>query len=78
VSEKIGLLLQAASGPGVLHELAASSRAIRATSLRWKLWSSVDGARIYFEIDLPADAVALLADLEKLGVVREVRQVNTF
>ena len=79
MSGKIGLLLQAASGPGVLHELSGVIARHQGdiTSVEIVEQRS-DGARIYFEIDLPADAAALLADMEKLGVVREVRQVNTF
>ena len=79
MSTKIGLLLQAASGPGVLHELSGVIARHQGdiTSVEIVEQRS-DGARIYFEIDLPADAGALLADLEQLGVVREVRQVNTF
>ena len=79
MSGKIGLLLQAASGPAVLHELSGVIARHQGdiTSVEIVEQRS-DGARIYFEIDLPADAAALLADMEKLGVVREVRQVNTF
>jgi len=79
VSEKIGLLLRAASGPGVLHELSGVIARHQGdiTSVEIVEQRS-DGARIYFEIDLPAEADALIADLEHLGVVREVRQVNTF
>ena len=79
MSEKIGLLLRAASGPGVLHELSGVIARHQGdiTSVEIVEQRS-DGARIYFEIDLPADAGALLADLDQLGVVREVRQVNTF
>ena len=79
MSSKIGLLLQAASGPGVLHELSGVIARHQGdiTSVEIVEQRS-DGARIYFEIDLPADAGALLADLGQLGVVREVRQVNTF
>ena len=79
MSSKIGLLLQAASGPGVLHELSGVIARHQGDITTVEIVEQrSDGARIYFEIDLPADAGALLADLGQLGVVREVRQVNTF
>ena len=77
--DKIGLLLRAAAGPGVLHELSGVIARHQGDITTVEIVEQrSDGARIYFEIDLPADAAALLADLEHLGVVREVRQVNTF
>jgi energy-converting hydrogenase B subunit Q len=79
VIEKIGLLLRAASGPGVLHELSGVIARHQGDITTVEIVEQrSDAARIYFEIDLPADAGALLADLGQLGVVREVRQVNTF
>ncbi len=79
MSGKIGLLLRAASGPGVLHELSGVIARHQGDITSVEIVEQrTDGARIYFEIDLPAEADALLADLDQLGVVREVRQVNTF
>jgi energy-converting hydrogenase B subunit Q len=76
---RIGVLIEAEPGPGVLHLV---SGVIAAHSGDVSLVEIVENrppvARIYFEIDLPGPADELLADLEKLAVVRKVTQVQTF
>ena len=78
MAEKIGLLVVANSGLGVLHELtgviAAHQGDITSVEI---LEERAPTARIYFEIDLPEDVAHLQADLEKLPIVRDVSAVKT-
>src|SRR5882762_964188 len=76
--ERIGVVVVARSGPGVLHELTGVI-ALHAGNI-----ASVEifeerppESRIYFEIDLPSEAAILQADLEKLNSVRTVTLVKT-
>ena len=77
-AERVGVVIVARSGPGVLHELTgviarhhgdiASVEIIEQTAAE---------SRIYFEIDVPVDPVALQADLERLTMVRSITVVKT-
>ncbi|HYL35280.1 MAG TPA: DUF5612 domain-containing protein [Bryobacteraceae bacterium] len=77
-AERVGVVIVARSGPGVLHELTgviarhhgdiASVEIIEQTAA---------DSRIYFEIDVPADPAALQADLERLAMVRSITVVKT-
>ena len=77
-AERIGVVVVARSGPGVLHELtgviAHHGGDIASVEI---LEQQPAESRIYFEIDLPADPQALRADLEKLAIVREVTVVKS-
>jgi len=72
-AEKIGLLIRAGAGLGVLHQLTGviASHQGDITSVEI-LHPGPPEARIYFEIDLPEIPPALIADLEKLPIVRQV------
>ena len=65
-------------GPGVLHQLtgviARRSGDIASVDI---LGNAGDEARVYFEVELPDEGGALVAELEALPVVREVRRVET-
>lgn len=77
--DQIGILVRASSGPGVLHQLTGVIAEHRAdiTSVEI-IESNSAGARVYFELDVPAAAEPLIADLERLPVVRDVAEVKTF
>lgn len=78
-AERIGLLVVARSGPGVLHELTGVIAALHGDIASVEILEPRDGeSHIYFEIDLPVESAVLQADLEKLGIVREVTLVKTF
>jgi energy-converting hydrogenase B subunit Q len=76
--EKIGLVVIGANEPGVLHQItgvmARHRGDIRSISIIEDLRSE---ARTYFELDLPGETGALIADLERLHVVRSVTQVQS-
>jgi energy-converting hydrogenase B subunit Q len=76
--EKIGLTIHSDAGPGVLHQLAGVIAGRQGDITTVEIIESAPASRIYFEIDLPSDAAALIADLERLSVVRTIEQVETF
>ena len=78
MSEKLGVLVRAASGPGVLHRLTGViADHLGDITLVEIIDQKSPETRIYFEIDLPGPADTLLADLRKPEIVRDVQQVKT-
>ncbi len=79
--ENIGILVTAAAGPGVLHELTGviARRGGDITSVEI-LDSRPPVSRIYFEIDLPTDpdARVLLEEFKAVAAVRSAKTVRTF
>lgn len=78
MSDKIGLLVVADAGPGVLHQLTGIiGRHSGNITLVELTEDPGPEARTYFEIELPGDPAALTADIEKLAVTRSARLVKT-
>jgi energy-converting hydrogenase B subunit Q len=76
--ERIGVVVVAQSGLGVLHELTGVIARHRGDIASVEIIEEKPPeSRIYFEIDLPVDPSVLQADLEKLGIVRQVTIVKT-
>ena len=75
----IALLLVAANGPGVLHQLTGviARHGGDITSVEI-LESGQAESRIYFELELAGDAEALRRELEAVPVVRHAGLVETF
>lgn len=75
MSEKIGLLVEADAGPGILHKLTGviAQHNGNITSV-----DIVEERQTYFEIDVAEDPTPLLDDLAKLPIVRNITQVKTF
>src|SRR5689334_8928918 len=77
-TETIGLVVYAAAGPGVLHQLTGVIARHQGDITSVEIVDhQAEGDRLYFEIDLPAAPAVLLADLEQLSVVRRVEIVKT-
>jgi energy-converting hydrogenase B subunit Q len=75
---KFGIEIAASSGPGVLHELTGVIARHEGNILSVEIIEEKPPeTRIFFEIELPGDAAALVAALEKLPVVRVASQVET-
>jgi energy-converting hydrogenase B subunit Q len=75
---RIGLVVVARSGPGVLHELTGVIAKHRGDILSVEIIEEKPPeARIYFEIALPAEPEVLQADLERLEIVSGVNVVKT-
>ncbi|HVP46349.1 MAG TPA: DUF5612 domain-containing protein [Bryobacteraceae bacterium] len=72
--EKIGVLVEADPGPGILYQLTGviAQHGANITSV-----DIVEERQTYFEIDV-TDGPALLDDLSKLPIVHRVTQVKTF
>jgi len=72
-AKRIGLVIHANPGPGVLHQLTGVIVAHRGDITDVAIVEhSPERARIDLELDLPADPAALVRDLEALPVVRSV------
>ena len=78
MSEKLGLLVHARSGPGVLHQMtgviAEHQGNISSIAI---IEETPPDARVYFEIELAGAAQALVEGLQKLPVVHQASVVNT-
>jgi len=78
MSEIIGVLVRAQSGPGVLHELTGViAYHLGNITLVEIIEEKGPETRIYFEIDLPGSVDTMLADLKKAQIVLNVSQVKT-
>lgn len=77
--KRIGVFVQAAPGPGVLHQLTGviAEHGGDITSVEI-VESGASQARVSFELDLPGEVAALIDDLERLAVVRSAVEVKTF
>ena len=69
--DRIGISVSAANRPGTLRDLTATIAAHDGNILSVESFETRDSAlaRTYFEIELPGDPAALLADLKALDVV---------
>src|SRR5277367_3600082 len=75
---RLGIEIAADGGPGILHETTGVIARHHGNILSVEIIEEkAEGARTYFEIELPGDAEALLRDLETLPVVRQVKAVDT-
>jgi energy-converting hydrogenase B subunit Q len=76
--ERIGIVIVARSGLGVLHELTGVIARHRGNIASVEIIEErPPESRIYFEIDLPVEPSVLQSDLKKLEIVREVTVVKT-
>src|SRR5580693_3138205 len=75
MGETIGVLVEADPGPGILHKLTGviAAHGANITSV-----DIIEERQTYFEIDVTAEAAAIMEDLSKLPIVRRVTQVKTF
>lgn len=75
MTEKIGLLVEADPGPGILHQLTGviAAHGVDITSV-----DIMEARQTYFEIDVTDETAAIIDELSKLPIVRNVTQVKTF
>ncbi len=77
--ERIGVVITAQGGAGVLHEVTGViARQHGDITLVEILETGPAIARVYFEMDLPGEIAALESELRALAIVREVKTVKTF
>jgi energy-converting hydrogenase B subunit Q len=78
MSERIGLLVHTASGPGVLHQLTGVIARHRGDIFSVEISMLRAGeASVYFEIEMPDDPAAALDELRALPIVRSLDRVAT-
>jgi energy-converting hydrogenase B subunit Q len=76
--EKIGVVIHAQEGLGLLHRLTGVILEHQANITSVAIIDNrPPDARIYFEIELPSDPSQLTSDLEKLSVVKSVEVVKS-
>lgn len=76
---RTGLLVRAKSGPGLLHAVTGVIAKHHGNITLVEIIEIGPAvARVYFEIDLPGEPEALLADVSKLPVVLQALPVRTF
>jgi energy-converting hydrogenase B subunit Q len=76
--EKIGLVIRAEEGLGLLHRLTGVISEHKGNIVSVAIIDNrPPDAQLYFEIELPAELPGLIADLLKLPVVRSVEQVQS-
>ena len=74
---RIGLLVHASGGLGVMHQLTGVIAGRQGDITSIEIIESRPNSRIYFEIDLPGDADELVADLRALSIVTSIDAVKT-
>jgi energy-converting hydrogenase B subunit Q len=82
MAERIGVLVRADSGPGILHQLSGAIAKHQGDIASVEIIREGEGpreTRVYFEIELPppGDGARLVEDLRALPVVHGVELVNT-
>jgi energy-converting hydrogenase B subunit Q len=78
MADKFGVVVHADAGLGILHQLTGviARRQGNISSVEI-IEEGAAGARIYFEIEMPGAAEALIGDMRALPIVREIAQVKT-
>jgi len=77
MSEPVGIVVVARSGPGVLHELTGVIARRSGDIASVSIIEEQPQSRIYFEINLPESPELLKADLVQLPIVHQVDVVKT-
>ena len=78
MAERIGIFLRATSGPGVLHQMTGVIARHGGDIASVEIAGHAEAeARVYFEISLAGEALALLDDLRALPAVLELTRVDT-
>ena len=76
--EKVGIIVRADSGPGILHQLTGVIARRRGDISSVEIVSFAPGeTRIYFEIELPEGPAPLTEELRALPIVHGVELVKT-
>ena len=78
MADKFGVVVHADSGLGILHQLTGAIAKHQGNISSVEIIEEgTGGARIYFEIEIPETADALVAEMRALPIVRELALVNT-
>ena len=75
---RVGLMVGCESGPGIMHQLTGVIAGHRGDIASITIVENTpDGARIDFELELPATPELLVMDLKKLTIVRSIQVVDS-
>jgi len=74
---RIGIEVRAVTGPGILHQLTGVIAHHQGDIDSVEIIAGTETDTIYFEVDLPGEAEALLRDLAALSIVRHAALVDT-
>lgn len=78
MAERIGLMVHADSGPGVLFQLTGVIARFKGDIVSVEIVSAgADGARVYFEVDLSTPVEPLMDEIGALPIVRQAELVGT-
>ncbi len=78
-AERVGILVEAAAGPGVLHQLTGAIARHQGDITLVEILENIPArSRLYFEVDVPGAPEPLLEELRRLEVVREATLTETF
>jgi energy-converting hydrogenase B subunit Q len=76
--QRVGLMVGCESGPGIMHQLTGVIASHRGDISSVAIVENTPaGARIDFELELPASPEFLVKDLQKLAIVRSVQVVDS-
>lgn len=75
MAEKIGILVEADPGPGILYQLAGVIAQHKGNITSVEI---IEEKQTYFEIDIEVSPEGLIKDLGRLAIVHRVTQVKTF
>jgi energy-converting hydrogenase B subunit Q len=76
--ERVGLVVTAQPGPGILHQLTGVIARLGGDITSIAIMESrATDTKVYFEINLPAEPETLEADLRALEIVHDVEFVNS-
>jgi energy-converting hydrogenase B subunit Q len=77
-ARKIGLQVHSDSGPGILHQLSGVIARHQGNIISVLIVGEKNGTeRVYFEVEAPGAAQAIVADLKKLAPVHDATVVDT-
>ncbi len=78
MAQRVGLMVHADSGPGVLFQLTGVIARFNGDIASVEIAAVGDeGSRVYFEVDLTTDPAQLVTEMQALPIVREVEAVGT-
>ncbi|MBP7778812.1 MAG: DUF5612 domain-containing protein [Acidobacteria bacterium] len=78
MAERIGLMVHADSGPGVLFQLTGVIARFNGDIASVEIVNDGnEGARVYFEVDIATASAPLVAEMQALPIVRQVEAVGT-
>jgi energy-converting hydrogenase B subunit Q len=78
LAKKVGIEVHSQNGPGILHQLARVIATYEGNIVSVMIVPGLDdGEQVYFEVELPGDPAAVIAELKTLSPVRDATIVES-